>query len=55
MKIRVVKYVPDGRVRAVRGALYRARAEAESSLMAKGIYGFAARQSGDGEGAGGKG
>jgi alkyl sulfatase BDS1-like metallo-beta-lactamase superfamily hydrolase len=45
----------DLRVRAVRGALYRARAEAESSLMAKGIYGFAARQSGDGEGAGGKG
>jgi alkyl sulfatase BDS1-like metallo-beta-lactamase superfamily hydrolase len=33
----------DARVRAVRAAVYRARADAETSLMAKGIYGAAAR------------
>ena len=35
----------DTRVRAVRAALYRARANAETSLMAKGIYGAAVRES----------
>jgi len=34
----------DARVRAVRAAVYRARAKAETSLMAKGIYGAAARE-----------
>ncbi len=37
----------DARVREVRGAVYRARAEAESSLMAKGVYGAAARECDD--------
>lgn len=34
----------DPRVRAVRAAVYRARADAETSLMAKGIFGAAARE-----------
>ena len=33
----------DARTRGVRAAVYRARAKAETSLMAKGIYGAAAR------------
>ncbi len=36
----------DARVRAVHAQVYRARAERESSLMAKGIFGAAARESG---------
>ena len=35
----------DERVRAVRATLYRARAKAETSLMAKGIYNAAVRDS----------
>jgi alkyl sulfatase BDS1-like metallo-beta-lactamase superfamily hydrolase len=35
----------DERVRSVRAAIYRQRAAAETSLMAKGIYGAAARES----------
>jgi len=34
----------DARVREVRAAVYRARAEAETSLMAKGIFGAAVRE-----------
>lgn len=37
----------DARVRAVRGELYRARAKAATSLMAKGIYRAAARECAD--------
>jgi len=36
----------DARVREARAALYRARAKAATSLMAKGIYGAAAKESG---------
>ena len=37
----------DARVREARAAVYRARVAVETSLMAKGIYGAAARESED--------
>lgn len=42
----------DTHVAAVRSVVYRTRAEAESSLMAKGIFTAAARDSDDGSGSG---